>query len=1396
MADNNLDLFEKKDDTQAITPKEKTGSIQGLDLFEKDEELDLFSGEKIKRESLAERNTNAIKEFSQVTPEEDDYQNEEKDVWNKIAEGRFSPERVKWMKENPIGFGEQGDFLQLNQIMPFGEYDQAVDIFGVKKISDKYARGEQLTKAEEDKMFGFLDKQAEMQIRGFTIGGGISYAVPQAPAFLASFGLGKLGVKAATKGLAKTVAGNVAKNIARNAAKRGVTRVGLKAVTATAKASGVAALMQGRTLTTYGERRLGDLTVSNKGDLFLKDVKESKLKSYLLAHAYTTAEAGSEMAGETIGKFLVEPAVKVATAVLKTPLTQAVNVLPNRVKSALYAGLKATKPNTKVSRAFSAVGWEGFLEEMTEEELNNVLNAGIGLIGEEGYTLENAIDEIEGSLDERLIAGGTIGTIKSVSVGANVVFNRMQNKGMLPEEAEEVVRNLDEKELDNQILEEFPLPQSEYDTRLDDALDTATLDGNIQESLTESEARSGVIALAQTNDQLDIIQEQIDLSNTIKVETKQEQGSTSSIQAGVSNIDIQSNQEIEPPLVLDQESGFNNGFKPIIEKAKEVKDWVIFELVNDKRMLESLSPNIQQSIRSFHGIAGKIRQNLQVGIYGDVDGERQIVGKSLKNITDDWNNYLVEFEPSMEQRLKDQDDYLRSRRILEDLIDREDVEVTETQKIKAMTDMARLNDKYKDNMGWFETFSQELYENQRQILHQLVDVGVMSEDSFKAITKSNPNYVPFNRIIEDDTFIGFSKKAKFTDAKAGIEKIKGGSDLEVDNFLRNITLNSGKIIVAAEKNKIASDIKDVMLSMGLAEKSKPLLKEKTVDGKKVLKPSKQKPKGTMSVFEDGERVFYKVPENILREIEATDPNVNSFMAKLLKPVEVTSDVMRAGATGLNPEFWAKNFIRDTIMVNLQSKVNPNAVDAAKGVFVVLGKSDVYNKWEEAGGSFDSYMGQNLKDMDNNLEDIYKEIFRTGGKVDRYLKNPLKTIEDIGDVVEKANRLGVFQKSLSEGLSEKESTFESRDASLDFAVAGRTGRVINRYIPFFNAGIRGTAKLADTLRKNPTAFMYQGITRLTLPTIMYNYYMLYEAPDDEREEYLELPNWRRMIAWNIKINDFWVSIPKPFAPGQLFATIPEMLMIDGFKGDKPESRDMAIDIIKNVVGSLSPIQDLSGVMPPLMKWSIENMTNHNFFTGRSLYPEWMDRLEPRDRANKYTPETLKLLGDKLNISPAKLDNALKGTFAGSARFFTDASDKVLQEVKEWNGEKFPDKPRELADIPFIRSLVKRSPDGFGSKSVQNFFADWTEAQQVHASFNRRKGEERKRYFERNKDVILSYKPLKAFNKQMKSIRDQIDIIYNSKTMSAEQKVEKINKLEKKITDIARTANKQQLKRKTK
>jgi hypothetical protein len=449
------------------------------------------------------------------------------------------------------------------------------------------------------------------------------------------------------------------------------------------------------------------------------------------------------------------------------------------------------------------------------------------------------------------------------------------------------------------------------------------------------------------------------------------------------------------------------------------------------------------------------------------------------------------------------------------------------------------------------------------------------------------------------------------------------------------------------------------------------------------------------------------------------------------------------------------------------------------------KNDLYNQWERSGGSFNSFMELD----DKGLENAYKELFRPDGKLMRYLKNPINIASDISGGLEQATRVGVFSRAQMEGQSDIEAALTSRDATLDFSRRGSLGKNINRYIPFFNAGVQGINKMIRTFKTNPKAVTFWGISTITIPSVLITGYYLYGAPEEERREYLEVPEWQKDMFWIVKVDGEWKRYPKPFTLGYIFGSSIERIMMLGYSKGDPSVKSSWEDLALGLGGSMSPVYDPSALIPPLAKVAIEDITNYNFFTGRRIYPEWMERLDPEFQSNKYTSETAKLIGKKLDMSPAIVDNTLRGTLAGSADYLTGAGDAIINQVREWNGETVPEKPKTASDKAIVKAFAVRRPSGYRSQSSKYFFENYNEAQKKKASAEKLEGEEKAAYRKKNEKIISQHSQLSGSYKAMKDLQKQVDNIYENTNMGNDEKVRRINILEDRITEIARRSNTQ-------
>jgi hypothetical protein len=558
----------------------------------------------------------------------------------------------------------------------------------------------------------------------------------------------------------------------------------------------------------------------------------------------------------------------------------------------------------------------------------------------------------------------------------------------------------------------------------------------------------------------------------------------------------------------------------------------------------------------------------------------------------------------------------------------------------------------------------------------------------------------------------------------------------------------------------------------------PMMKVK-VDGQTTYRPSGIEPKGTITVFEKGKKKYYQVSKPLLEAMTQLDPVQLGFIGKIF---QVPATVLRAGAT-LNPEFWIRNVLRDQSTALIQSGARPTPIDMVRGLTAYIGKTDLYNEWQRSGAAMGSYMDIS----DKKIEQSYNELMNPQGKLMRYLKNPLNLPADISMALESATRIGVFSKSKQQGLSSLAAGFEAREATLDFARGGSVAKTINRITPFFNAGLQATDKLIRTFKQNPKATILLGTATITFPSILLTGYYLYGAPEDERKEYLEIPQWQRDMFWVYKKGDIWYRYPKPFSLGYVFGSVPERFMTWMYEGDKPEGEALWKDLVMGLGGAISPVYDASALLNPLVKVAVESATNYNFFTGRNIYPPYMESLTPEQRYTKYTSETAKAIGKQLDISPAKIDNALRGTIAGSASWVTGAGDFILNQVKKWNNEDIIEKPFSEADMPVLRAFVVRDPIGSGAQSVTNFYKNLKEIEQKINTYKQLDSEEKQQYLETNSNKIQAGEVMKEFGKQINILNKQSNKIYKSKNMNADDKAESIKEIDTQILIIARTAN---------
>ena len=389
-----------------------------------------------------------------------------------LASTRFPPDVVESWKNNPIGFGETGDFLTWSQVLPGGGIAQGVEALNILSVSKKVEAGEELTTSEQSTLDEFVNKQIEMSVRGMTYGGEFRYYGSQMPAFMLEF--------AASGGPGKAVQTATVQAITKGVAKSALQQATAKQVGRVARVATQSGLMVPMGIANYGEQRLGPWMVTDKGQLIFTESKDTPALSALKAYAHVSAEVASELSGATIAKYAINPVTKR----LKTPLINGINNLPEGLKLGLFEAYKKIKPNATISKAFTAGGWNGMLAELGEERVADVLRETTNIVLEEGYTFDQVLDGITPTKDQLLLEAGLISALGGVKAVSNIATNLLIQKGFTRKEAEETVSNMAMTEQEAFVEGQLQLESAVVETEREAA--TGKIPTSVQSAILES----------------------------------------------------------------------------------------------------------------------------------------------------------------------------------------------------------------------------------------------------------------------------------------------------------------------------------------------------------------------------------------------------------------------------------------------------------------------------------------------------------------------------------------------------------------------------------------------------------------------------------------------------------------------------------------------------------------------------------------------------------------------------------------------------------------------------------------------------------------------------------------------------------------------------------------------
>ena len=326
----------------------------------------------------------------------------------------------------------------------------------------------------------------------------------------------------------------------------------------------------------------------------------------------------------------------------------------------------------------------------------------------------------------------------------------------------------------------------------------------------------------------------------------------------------------------------------------------------------------------------------------------------------------------------------------------------------------------------------------------------------------------------------------------------------------------------------------------------------------------------------------------------------------------------------------------------------------------------------------------LFDKDQVRKFYEKESRKRKGYLGQDWTRPWEAVWDglgrMNQQIDAATRVAVYEDVLKRTGNEAEAQYQA----LSVMNYGRRGanpfvRYITAISPFLNTRFQGMDKLFQAgfgrsgalykkdangkvireanWRKNAAVFYQRSAVIMGL-SIMY-WWMV--SDDDEyknatpeiRDNYYIIPVEKGDIETGKPGLSF--RIPIPFEIGLLFKVVPERILETIFGDDTP--KDLKDSFWRNLHSTLAV--NWPQAILPLVEWS----NNKDSYSGRPIVPTYMLNLPPEEQKNFYTNRGAVWLGEKLGVSPMKLEAAAYGYGGTIGGYFLQLMDSLMRQGAE-------------------------------------------------------------------------------------------------------------------------------------
>lgn len=665
-----------------------------------------------------------------------------------------------------------------------------------------------------------------------------------------------------------------------------------------------------------------------------------------------------------------------------------------------------------------------------------------------------------------------------------------------------------------------------------------------------------------------------------------------------------------------------------IENAKGLFDKAYKYTVSGQKELERMSKvagntkvdDYTQAVRTAKGTVSHIFNGSLVDTAGKVINEKSyksLIDEIPKNVRKDFQTYaehlhnidrVREGVPVYKQYSADD-----SKRIVDEML-------------KKHPEFAQYT---KDLNEWWNQFTKAW----------LLDTGRISKESYEAMLKKYPNYIPTYRV--EKGFGGTGSLPNRVNVGSGVKGAKGGESEIIpleDSFLAQID----RIVSGTRKNDLYTSIieeirknPEQMKSFGVLTKNKDILKNDSLDDflSEIDSRGLQEVKkgvGMVTAYVDGKPVSAYVNQDVLDALNLlNDAYATKAGSRLIGEIgrKVTNPV-KAGITGYNPLFAISNMIRDfpTLYIQSQHSMLKTTTGIGKAIKEMVTNGDLYKQYKALGGKQSGYYATG-----KGFEDAIgaKGLKAVKGKVEEFLSI-------IGEGGETIPRFAEFINSMEKYGDTKDAALralkDAGEVTVNFSRSAPVTKTLDGWTLYLNAAVQGLDKFGRTVKNAPLKTLGRSAAMITVPyaaLMVANWDNPHYQDLNERtkQNYFCIPNYGGEKDAEGNPMTF-IKLPVNREYGALLGSSLDV-MYGLMNGQSWEEATRGFkETVDNNFNPPNPLND--NVLAPLLI----NLPQNKDFAGRAIVPESLVNVSPKNQQDYTTSGVAKgvanvanFLGDK-------------------------------------------------------------------------------------------------------------------------------------------------------------------------